>query len=193
MKKLLLFICGFFLIAFLAFQISARNTPQPPLTPTPSPRLPVSNSFNIPTHFSVPKLDISTNIEAVGLDNTGGMAIPKDYQSVGWYRLGYKPGEKGSVVIAGHYDTPKGTPGVFYRISTLEKGDSIMVTDDKNNQLTYTVDKVEIYPLDTFPLQTVFASTDTYRLNLITCNGVFDRSTKLYNKRLVVFAVLKTP
>lgn len=141
-----------------------------------------------PQTLSIPKLNVTTHIEHVGLDSKNRMDVPKDYQNVAWYELGYTPGETGSVVLAGHYDTPQGTPGVFYDLRTLEEGDEIIVEGD-NKSLTYVVTRSASYPFDQVPLNEVFDSRDKKRLNLITCEGVFDSTAQNYSDRFVVYAV----
>ncbi len=82
-------------------------------------------------------------------------------------------------------------PPVFYNISKLEKVDKIEVIDDKGKILTFEIEKVTSYLYDKFPLQQVFADTSNKRLNLITCDGAWDKATKNYSKRTVIYSILK--
>ncbi len=159
----------------------------------------VSTSAPTPTHEAVysspvtlriPKLGIETHIEEVGQDEKGNMDVPKKAENVGWYSLGVMPGQKGNAVIAGHLDTQTGAPAVFYKLSTLEPGDTVEIVDTYNNTLVFTVQKKEAYPTDDFPLQTVFGESSAPMLNLITCDGTFNQSRKLYSQRLVIFSKL---
>ncbi len=99
------------------------------------------------------------------------MAVPKGWNNVGWYNLGYKIGENGSAVIDGHYDTVTGAPAAFYKLGNLNPGDSIEVIDDRGASLKFTVTRKESYPFDGVPLQAIFASAGKVSLNLITCGG----------------------
>lgn len=157
------------------------------LTPTPPP---VGEHINSPEQLLVPRLGIQAAIELVGLDPEGRMDVPKDDDNVAWYSLGFKPGEKGSAVLAGHFDRRNGGPAVFYRLEELVPGDEIIITGDNGEKLTYVVTGKELYSSNNFPLEEVFNSTDKSRLNLITCDGVWNPSTQNYSQRLVVFSEL---
>jgi len=144
-----------------------------------------------PRLISIPKINITADVESVGEDEKGRMAVPGEVMNVGWYKLGYKPGEKGSAVFAGHLDKVTGEPAVFYDISKLSAGDEIIVTDKNGKKLTFEVIKSQVYPFDEVPLKEVFLSTDKIRLNLITCTGSWNKDDKNYSNRLVVYSQLK--
>lgn len=158
-----------------------------PVVPSPTPQ--ATASIGKPKTLSIPKLGISgVAVEDVGLDREGRMDVPRRVNEVGWYELGFKPGDKGSAVIDGHFDTVTGAPAVFYYINQLKQGDQIIVKDEKGNELKFAVERVETYDFDKLPLQQIFASAGKSQLNLITCNGSWDRATKNYSKRMVVYA-----
>lgn len=150
-----------------------------------------SVSFGIPTHLSIPSIDVDTDVESVGKDATGAMDVPKDFKNAGWYDLGAKPGESGNVVLAGHYDRVDGSPAAFWDIPKLKIGDKIHVSDADGNKKTYAVVKLTNYKHDAFPLEEVFGNTSQKRLNLITCQGKWDEKTKLYSERMVVYSELE--
>lgn len=143
-----------------------------------------------PTRFLVPKLGIDTAIESVGMDNQGRMDVPKDDFNVAWYNLGFKPGEHGSAVIAGHFDTPTGAPAIFYELEKLENGDEVIVQYEDEREYRFTVVDEQQFAFDQVPLEEIFNSTDRPRLNLITCDGAFDPNSQNYSQRLVVYAVM---
>ncbi|OGE26601.1 hypothetical protein A3C26_04335 [Candidatus Daviesbacteria bacterium RIFCSPHIGHO2_02_FULL_39_12] len=130
-------------------------------------------------------------MEPVGEDAGGKMDVPKLVENVGWYNLGYKAGEKGSAVIAGHFDTVNGAPAVFYYLSQLTKGDEVIVTDKNGKNYIFKVEKSVSYPVDQAPLEEIFAVNDKPRLNLITCFGTWDAGSKNYTNRLVVYTELE--
>ena len=146
--------------------------------------------IDVPSKLVIPKLDINAYVEAVGKDQTGRMDVPKKDQDVGWWKYGFKPGEIGNSVIAGHYDRKDGGPAVFYNLGDLEIGDKLEIVDGNGKSLTFRVVRKEIFKDAEFPLQEVFGETDSKYLNLITCEGSFDRVTKNYSDRLVVFTKL---
>jgi LPXTG-site transpeptidase (sortase) family protein len=162
----------------------AQNT-NDSLTPT------IQNGESIiPESISIPKININTHVEQVGMDSQGRMDVPSNNTNVAWYSPGHKPGSGASAVIDGHYDTVTGAPAVFYNLDKLTPGDKIMVSDSHGTTLTFAVTEKKLYPFDQFPLEQVFNSTDKSRLNLITCDGVWDQKTKNYSQRLVVYAEL---
>ena len=161
-------------------------SPVPFSTSVPSPTL-----IPKPRTLEIPKLGVQTTVEFVGLDDERRMDVPKEWENVGWYQYGPIPGEAGSAVIAGHLDSPTG-PAVFYDLSKLQPGDSIVVTNEQGNILEFIVEYIEQYKDVSFPIQKVFNDADNKkRLNLITCAGTFSRSRSVYSDRLVVFASLK--
>lgn len=155
----------------------------PELNPGPLP------SFEGPIRLRIPALGIDTGIQWVGRDGEGRMATPSGYSEVGWYMEGTKPGMPGSAVIAGHLDSPNG-PAVFYRLGELQPGDEIVVTTHGEVELRFVVERLERYPADAAPLERIFGPAAEARLNLITCDGAFDRGARMYLDRLVVFTKL---
>ncbi|MBI2337764.1 class F sortase [Candidatus Daviesbacteria bacterium] len=145
-----------------------------------------------PQSISIPKINVSAAVESVGEDNSGKMDVPKGVFNAGWYNLGYKPGEKGSAVMAGHLDTITGAPAVFYNIGKLQAGDQVIVTDKDGKNLIFEVTDVETYSFDKVPLQEVFGSDGKPRLNLITCTGTWNTGSRNYSNRLVVYTELKS-
>jgi len=143
--------------------------------------------------LAIPVINVNSPVEAVGLDAQKRMAIPTKDSNVGWYKLGHKPGEAGNAVIDGHVSLTGGRQGVFYNLSKLKTGDSIVITDDQQKQYRFNVTTSIIYSRDTFPLQDVFDGQQTRPLlKLITCES-FDTSQKTYTDRRVVTAELAAP
>lgn len=147
-------------------------------------------SPGIPVHISIPKIQVDTEVESVGMDSQGRMNVPKNADNTAWYNPGFRPGVNGSAVIDGHYDKVTGAPSVFYNVNKLSAGDSIIVTDDKGTKYTFAVDRIAKYPDDNFPLQEVFAAADVPKLNLITCQGTWNKETHNYSDRMVIYSKL---
>lgn len=193
MKKFLVFIL-LLIFGSWAFLYTTKNTSlqekgttqnsikNPPSTST------ISNA--IPETFAIPKLGITAPIESLGLDATGKMDVPKNADNVAWYNLGHHIGSNGSAVIAGHYDKVTGAPAVFYNLSKLTPGDTITVSLSDGKAYTYKVLMSKTYDHDKVPLKEIFDTQGKALLNLITCEGVFNKNTNLYSKRLVVYTEL---
>ncbi len=166
------------------------STPTPTATPTPTPT--PTPAFFPPVRLRIPTLGIDTGIEYVGTTAEGAMDTPKDYNNVAWYALGPKPGEEGTSVIAGHLDTSTGSPAVFYYLASLPIGERFEIVDVMGQVLVFRTVDQRTYAESAFPIDEVFNERGgPRRLNLITCQGVWDHGRATYTDRLVVYAVLE--
>lgn len=152
--------------------------------------IPVKQVYGIPKYVKIPKIGVATNVESVGIDAQGRMDIPKNSDNTAWFDLGYRPGQNGMAVLDGHYDKADGSGAVFWDIAKLQKGDKILLTDDSGKEITFVVTKLSKYPYDMFPIKSVFGESSVPMLNLITCHGQWNKSTKNYSQRLVVYSEL---
>jgi sortase (surface protein transpeptidase) len=126
----------------------------------------------------------------LGLDATGKLEAPQDFDRTGWYAAGPTPGEFGPFVIGGHVDSKSG-PAVFYRLGALTKGDKVMVTRADGTVATFVIDKVGRYAKADFPTALVYGNTTSRaEIRLITCGGAFDRVTGHYVDNIVAFGHL---
>ncbi len=157
------------------------------ILPTPEQK----TEFGTPEKLTISALGINAPVEAVGLDAKRNMDVPKKPEDVGWYKLGYKPGEAGNAVFAGHLDWTNG-PAVFWELNKVKPGDQITVTDNSNRTLTFEVTNKQNYPWNQFPVQDVFGSQGDSKLILITCGGTFDKPSQNYSQRIVVYSILKS-
>jgi LPXTG-site transpeptidase (sortase) family protein len=142
-----------------------------------------------PTRLVIPSLGINAEVERVGRDSEGRMAVPVLFDNVGWYREGYNPGEFGNAVIAGHLDDGKGDPAVFINLEKLEVGDQIIVEGEKG-ALDYRVTGKEYLDYNTQDTVDIFGPADEAKLNLITCDGSWIAGERTYDTRLVVYTEL---
>lgn len=156
----------------------------PLLSPSPSPEL-------TPVTIVIPRLNINTQVEEVGVTETNNLDVPKNAANVGWYTYGPKPSDQGNAVMTGHYDTPTGKPAIFYHLKNLESGDEIEVVSKAGIHTTFTVVEVASIPYDKFPNEYVFKTREGKNLNLITCGGIWNPKTKLYSERIVIYTSFK--
>jgi len=150
----------------------------------------MSNTPGLPQTISIPKINVYAHVESVAMDSQGRMGVPTNPDDTAWYSPGFRPGIKGSAVIDGHLDKVTGAPAVFWNLRQLAPGDKITVSEDNGNSYTFAVDHVVAYPYNQFPLTEVFGDADVPMLNLITCNGIWDKNSKNYSNRLVVYSKL---
>lgn len=142
-----------------------------------------------PVRLMIPSLRIDASIEQVDYDDTGGMASPNRPDTVGWFSPGFRPGDPGNAVIAGHVDWVD-RAAVFWFIKDLSAGDEVDVVYDDGSTAAFAVDEVVQYPDDTAPLDDIFGVSDQAHLNLITCGGIFNHATHNYDHRTVVYTTL---
>lgn len=152
---------------------------------TSTPELPI---IGLPLRLKIPQINVDAAIENVGIDSGGAMEIPKNQEDVAWFQLGQRPGESGVAVIDGHYGWKSKKASAFDNLHKLRVGDKIEVEDDQGMTTTFVVRENRRYE-EKADASTVFVSNDgKSHLNLITCEGDWDKVAKSYPNRLVVFA-----
>ena len=145
-------------------------------------------SYGLPARLKIPKLNIDTTVEHLGLTSKVEMATPKDPAATGWFKLGPRPGEIGSSVISGHYGYKDHLPAVFDALGKLKKGDRLYVEDDNGATITFVVQGSRKYDPKADTTDVFGANDGKAHLNLITCQGAWNKTQKSYSNRLVVFA-----
>jgi len=156
--------------------IAADN---PPLAPAPSP----------PVMLRIPAIDVAVSVSTLGLNPDQTVQVPTDFQQPGWYGLGPTPGQVGSAVILGHVDSYRG-PAVFYRLRSLQAGDQVEVTLADGTIVHFAVTTVASYLKEQFPAQQVYGSRGVGALQLVTCGGEFDTTTRSYLSNVVAYTTL---
>lgn len=168
--------------------LSQQTTKQVP--PTVVPSTTALATPGIPQKIRIPKIGVAGAVEPVGLDAKKAMDVPKDAANAGWYNLGPRPGAAGSAVLAGHLDRESGAPAIFFKLNLLVAGDKIYITDTTGKERTFVVTRMAKYPYDQFPIGEVFGKSANPSLNLITCQGNWNGSSKNYSHRFVVYSEL---
>ncbi len=149
-----------------------------------------TSTSRYPVKLIIPKLDINTNIQHVGVTKKGNMSAPSNFTDVSWYKYGTVPGNIGSAVIAGHEDNALSLDGVFKHLEDLEVGDDIYIQNTGGERVHFRVVDKEIYPYNDAPLDRIFDDKSGASLNLITCAGDWIPEEKTNDKRLVVYTKL---
>lgn len=151
--------------------------------------LPAQASSGIPTRIKIPKIKVDVALESVGLNPDGVLGVAKSFGNAAWYNLGVRPGDNGSAVINGHYGYLKnGKIGVFTNLNKLRKGDKIYIKDDTGSTTTFIVREIRKYDLKANATEVFYANDNNSHLNIVTCEGIWNKITKSYSGRLVVFA-----
>jgi len=141
-----------------------------------------------PVRLRIASIGVNAAIEPVGLASDGAMGTPKLPRDTAWYKLGPKPGETGSAVIAGHVNWWNGATSAFAKLNKIKVGDAIIVQNDLGATATFTVSRIERYDVSADPTNVFVSNDGKSHLNLVTCIGVWNKRAKQYSQRLVVFA-----
>ena len=167
----------------------------PPLAGVPAPDGPAatvpwpSNAGTVapPVRLTIPAIGVRTRLIRLGLTRAGALQVPSSYQVAGWYDRSPRPGATGSAIIAGHIDSYLG-PGVFFRLSSLRRGDRAYVRRADGSLVVFRVTAVRLYRKTRFPTATVYGPAAGPQLRLITCGGTFDPALRSYESNVVVYA-----
>jgi hypothetical protein len=152
-----------------------RSSAAPVPSPEPKTRIGAFLPASAPTSLDVPAVGIhSTRFVDLQVAKDGTLNVPGSADEVGLYGDGPTPGQLGPAVLGAHVDSKKG-PGIFYRLGAVQKGDKIHLTRKDKTRVTFTVDKVAVYPKDDFPTDEVYyGDFDRPEIRLVTCGGPFD-------------------
>jgi hypothetical protein len=147
-------------------------------------------SRSVPTSVSIPAIGVQAQIIPLGLNASGGVAVPSLTTPflASWYDRGPAPGQAGAAVLLGHVDAASVGPAVFYRLGDLRPGNLVYVARRDGRTVVLRVSSVGLYPQDAFPAGRVYQYSRYPTLRLITCGGQFDWQTHLYLDRTIVFA-----
>jgi sortase family protein len=162
----------------------------PPTTAVSAAPVGKARAVAKPVWVSIPAIGIKkTTLIHLGLNKNGTLQVPHTTTVAGWFTGGPRPGAVGSAVIAGHVDSKTG-PGIFFWLRALKPGDKVYVGRADGTMAIFTVTREHMYAKDRFPTKAVYGAVPDAELRLITCGGIFDRSTGSYLSNVVVFARL---
>ncbi len=136
----------------------------------------------------IPAAKVDAPLQVKGLNARNEMENPDGKDNVAWYDFTGRPGFGSNAVFSGHVDWFTGQQGVFWYLRDLKQGDQIVVKMSDGTDLKYQVTSNETYPADSAPVAEIIGPTTKDTVTLITCDGVFNRSSQEYDKRRVVRA-----
>jgi hypothetical protein len=170
--------------------------PLPVISPSPPPTPVVLVAE--PTAVRIPALNVSSSLTRTGLNPDQTIEVPPvtEPMQASWFDEGGRPGMAGyPAVVLGHVSgrpagATRSVPGVFARLGELKPGDGVFVDRADGSVAKFVVERVELFPKDTFPTDAVYDDTAAPTLRLITCGGEFDSAAHSYRSNIVVFARL---
>lgn len=148
----------------------------------------VGTKIELPMRLKIPKINVDAVIEYVGLTSDGAMGIPKKTDNLAWFNQGPRPGDNGSAVINGHYGWRNKRLLPFDNLNKLRKGDKLYIKDKNGVVISFVVRESRRYNPEANTKDIFYSDDGKSHLNLITCEGSWDKISKSYSKRLVIFA-----
>ena len=166
---------------------------EPERTAPPQPAAPVGPpSGAVPVEVVIPGMGVTAPVVPVGLDSGGGVFVPEDVRTLGWYSASVLPAAaEGSSVIVGHRDSAVQGAGALSGIENLSPGERIEVRTLQGELAVFEVSEVELVEKSNFDsiVRDAFGTTGEHRLTLITCGGAFDSAARSYISNVIVTAV----
>src|SRR6266550_477119 len=111
----------------------------PAATITPvTTAIPTPDGAAKPARLIIPSIGVIAPVELVSILSNGDLATPvqNQWEHVGWYETGPRPGEIGSAVIDGHLDRPGAYPAVFWNLRSMHAGENVIVIDTHGKSWT---------------------------------------------------------
>lgn len=178
------------------------NTPEPAETPTIEPT-PTEEPTPTPTPFAgdvarlqIPRFNVDSAIENIGLLPNNQMDVPKDPHNTGWYDIYDRPGWGGNSIFSAHVDWFPNIRGPFYNLARMEEGDEVIVLMEDGSEYVYEVFRKQRYHVNEIPMGDLIwpeeQPEDEEWITLITCGGEFVQTSAqgsgMYLHRDVVVA-----
>ncbi len=132
-------------------------------------------------------LGIEAKVARYGVDRFGRLDVPHDGVTVGW-QPGYSdlPGAGGATFFAAHYEY-LGVPGVFFRLSTLGAGETVVIVLSDGASARYRVTSTVEYALGAIDMGAILKGREGVEsITLMTCSGPANEGE--YAFRTVVLA-----
>ncbi len=143
--------------------------------------------YEDPVKLKIDSAKINLEIIRVGVEESGQLENPKDWNVGGWFSKSAKAGEPGNLIINAHYDNNYGQPAAFWQLKSVNVNDKVLLVDSLGRTYTYVVTESFYIEIDDPDRLRIFdSSKDVAEVTLITCGGVWDYGAGTYNKRLVV-------
>jgi LPXTG-site transpeptidase (sortase) family protein len=143
-----------------------------------------------PRYIRIPELGILARVKNLGTTPEGAVDAPKNIYDAGWYNGSARPGNSvGSSLILAHVSGWT-SAGLFKNINKLVDGSEFEVEKGNGEIIKYSVTKKEQIPVDQVNMSKVL-STETagqHDIKLMTCSGKYNKSTKTFDDRYIVYA-----
>lgn len=145
---------------------------------------------DMPRYIRIAKAGVNNRVVKVGVKSDNELRAPNNIFDVGWYENSSKPGQPGAALMDAHVHGPT-KPGAFYNLKLLNVGDEIEVERGDGSKIKYKVAATETVPYQQVDMAKMMRpyTNSKQGLNLITCGGAYNKTTKTYEQRTLVYAV----
>jgi hypothetical protein len=143
---------------------------------------------NEPKVIRLPGINAEGFIQKVGVDQSRQIAVPTNIHLAGWFIDAVAPGDAGLSIIDGHLDGSS-QPGIFANLGQLKPGDTYEIELASGSIRRFRVKTVQSLSVAA-AASVLFSQIPGLArpVNLITCGGVFVKSAKSYDQRVVVIS-----
>jgi sortase (surface protein transpeptidase) len=139
------------------------------------------------SRLMIAKIGVSAPISVKGVSANGVMQDPNGAWDVAWYNFSAGPGA-GNAVFAGHVDYAGVGPAVFWGLSALGDGDTIVFRGG-GAEIVYRVAWNRLYAGGAAPIAEIVGQNGQDAITLITCGGAWNAAARDYSHRRVVRAI----
>jgi len=141
-----------------------------------------------PVRVRIAEVDVDVEVRPTGIAKDGSMELPGTVRRAGWYRFGSTPSDRsGTTVIAAHVDTRSEGLGPFSRLTSVRRGDRIVLTDRAGDDHAYRIISRRLVDRTRLPVDDLFDRDGAPRLVVLTCGGAYDARNG-YRDNVVVIA-----
>jgi hypothetical protein len=146
--------------------------------------------YRTPSRVFSPDFNLDVALIPVGVDDSGQLEAPENWDQAGWYFRGAKAGEPGNVLINGHYDRVGGAPAAFWHLNSAVLGDKVQLVDSSGRHFSYQISSIFYVGINDEDRVERVLESEGSSLTLVTCSGVWLPSAGTYDNRLVIKAHL---
>jgi hypothetical protein len=152
----------------------------------------VSNPLD-PRYLRIPELGVFARVKNMGATSDGAVDSPKNVHDVGWYNGSTRPGNTaGASLLIGHVSGWT-SQGVFKEIRRLVPGSQFEVERGNGEIIRYSVTRTEKMALKDVDMSKILSTevASQHDVKLMTCAGRYNKDTRTYEDRFVVYAEQK--
>ncbi|MDR1663792.1 MAG: class F sortase [Clostridiales bacterium] len=166
--------------------------PSPEISPSPPvPSLPAISPEPLtawPVRLYIPAISVDAEIQDVGIEiNEKGnetMGVVPSASVVSWLRERAIPGNEGNAFLAGH-NRWQGERGQLLELDSLQIGDEMTIEYSDGTRLSFLMESVFVYALETAPAGQIMAEGGEARVTVITCKDPYNPSIGTSDNRIV--------